>query len=67
MKGWEIKEISSSSRGMYMWSTSDIPPKWKDMRGIAEIPKLYEITRIGRGKIKKTVCPSRLCSIKIGV
>jgi hypothetical protein len=44
----------SSSRGMYIRSTSDIPPKWKDMRNshippnwndirsIADIPKLSE-------------------------
>ena len=42
------------SRGMYIRSTSDIPPKWdirysyiplnwNDMRGIADITKLSEI------------------------
>jgi len=35
-----------SSRGMYIRSTSDILPKWKDMRSIADITKLGETGRI---------------------
>jgi hypothetical protein len=44
---WERKRISS--RGMYVRSTSDILPKWKDIRNIrsiADIPPLYEIEAI---------------------
>ena len=46
VKGWlgnvlERKWISS--RGMYVRSTSDILPKWKDIRSIADIPKLDAI------------------------
>jgi hypothetical protein len=46
VKGWwgnvlERKRISS--RGMYIRSSSDILPKWKDMRNIADITKLSEI------------------------
>ncbi|MGB7531362.1 MAG: hypothetical protein WA977_00080 [Halobacteriota archaeon] len=37
----ERKRISS--RGMYVRSTSDILPKWADMRNIADITKLYEM------------------------
>ena len=37
---WERKRISS--RGMYVRSTSDILPKWEDMRNIADITKLCE-------------------------
>jgi len=33
----------STSIGMYIRSTSDILPKWKDIRSIADIPKLDEI------------------------
>ena len=53
---WErFGEKKFSSRGMYIRSTSDILPKWKDirnsyippnwsdMRSIADIPKLSEI------------------------
>ena len=39
MKGRKIKEKEGSSRGMYIRSTSDIPPNWKDMRSIADITK----------------------------
>ena len=55
MKGRKIKEKEGSSIGMYIRSTSDIPPKGKyirnsyippnrnDMRSIADITKLGEI------------------------
>ncbi len=55
MKGRKIKEKGGSSRGMYIRSTSDVPPKgkdirnsyippnWKDMRSIADILKLSDI------------------------
>ena len=55
MKGRKIKEKEGSSRGMYIRSTSDIPPKgkyiqdsyippnWNDMRSIADILKLPDI------------------------
>jgi hypothetical protein len=55
MKGRKIKEKGGSARGMYIQSTSDIPPKgvyirssyippnWHDMRSIADITKLYKI------------------------
>jgi len=34
MGGSEIMDRVGSSRGMYMRSTSDILPKWKDIRSI---------------------------------
>jgi hypothetical protein len=37
MKGWEIKGIGGSSRGMYI-------------RNIADIPELYAITGFGFGE-----------------
>jgi hypothetical protein len=52
-------EIKFSSGGMYIRSTSDILPKWKDirnsyippnwndMRSIADIPKLYAMPPLG--------------------
>lgn len=55
MKGWVIQEKGGSYRGIYIRSTSDITPKWKDMRNsyiplnwndmrsIADITKLYAI------------------------
>lgn len=55
MGGRKIEEIGGSDRGMYIRSTSDIPPKWKDirnshippnwddMRSIADITKLGDI------------------------
>jgi len=43
--GRRIKEIEGSSKGMYIRSTSDILPKWKDMRNIEDIPKLYAIAK----------------------
>ena len=43
MRGWGIKEIRVSSRGMYIRSTLDILPNRSDMRIIAGIPKLGEI------------------------
>jgi len=36
-------EKGVSSRGTYIRSTSDIMPKWGDMRSIADITKLGEI------------------------
>jgi len=36
-------EKKFSPRGMYIRSTSDIPPKWEDIRSIVDIPKLGEI------------------------
>ena len=41
---WFEKE-GDSSRGMYIRSTSDIPPNWEDMRSIADIPKLCAIEK----------------------
>ena len=39
-----------SARGMYIQSNSDIPPKGKDMRSIADILKLGDIaTPMNRG------------------
>jgi|LGVD01.1.fsa_nt_gb hypothetical protein len=38
--GKRFGEKKFSSSGMYIRSTSDIPLKWKDMRNIADIPKL---------------------------
>jgi hypothetical protein len=35
----------SSSRGMYIRSTSNIPLKWENMRNIADIPMLYAIQK----------------------
>ncbi len=55
MMGRKIEEREESSRGMYIRSSSDILPKWKDIRNsyiplnwngirsIADIPKLYAI------------------------
>ena len=43
MKGWEIKEISSSSRGMYIRNIADIIPNWKDICNTADIPELAEM------------------------
>ena len=55
MKGRKIKEKDGSSIGMYIRSTSDIPPKgkyirdsyippkWNDMRSIVDITKLDDI------------------------
>ena len=55
MKGRKIKEKEGSVIVIYIRSTSDItpkwedirnsyiPPNWKDMRSIADITKLYEI------------------------
>ncbi len=43
MRGRKIKEIGGSYRGMYIRSASDILPKWRDIRSIADIPKLAEI------------------------
>jgi len=38
--------LEGSSRGMYIRSTSDILLKWKDMRSIADIPKVSEIGKL---------------------
>ena len=38
MRGWGIKEIRVSSRGMYIRSTLDILLKWKDIRNADIIP-----------------------------
>ena len=38
---WERKRILS--RGMYIRSTLDILPKWKDIQSIVDIPKLGEM------------------------
>ena len=43
MKGREIRGIGGSARGMYMRNTADILQKWKNVRRIADIPKLSEI------------------------
>ncbi|MDI6886453.1 MAG: hypothetical protein QMD22_08980 [archaeon] len=43
MVGRKIKGVEGSSRGMYIRNNADIPPRWKDVRSIADIPKLYEI------------------------
>jgi|GEM_PF-2991167 len=55
MKGRKIKEKGGSVIVMYIRSTSDItpkwedirnsyiPPSWKDMRSIADITKLYDM------------------------
>jgi hypothetical protein len=46
VKGWlgnVLERKMISSRGMYIRSTSDILPKWKDMRNIADITKLGEM------------------------
>lgn len=43
MIGKRFGEKKFSSRGMYIRSTSDIPPNWNDMRSVADIPELYEI------------------------
>jgi hypothetical protein len=65
MKGRKIKEKEGSSRGMYIRSTSDIPPKgkyirnsyippnWNDMRSIADITKLGDIPMVKLGKVGK--------------
>lgn len=59
MIGERFEEKKFSSRGMYIRSTSYIPPKWKDIRNsyippnwddirsIADIPKLSEIVDFG--------------------
>ncbi|MEA2033698.1 MAG: hypothetical protein U9N41_08975 [Euryarchaeota archaeon] len=49
---WERKRISS--RGMYIRSTSDIRPKGKDIRSIADIPPLYKIEAI------KWICHAKI-------
>jgi|GEM_PF-1212929 len=66
MIGKRFGERKFPSRGMYIRSTSDIlpkwndmrtsyiPPKWNDMRSIADIPKLYEIRLGGLTKDLKT-------------
>ena len=53
-----MKEISGSSRRMYIRSTADmvqkwkdicnadITPNWNDMRNTADMNKLYEIARL---------------------
>jgi hypothetical protein len=43
MKGRKIKEKESSAIVMYIRSTSDILPKGKDMRSIADITKSFKI------------------------
>nr|QNO41643.1 hypothetical protein AJMLGAKO_00021 [Methanosarcinales archaeon ANME-2c ERB4] len=43
MKGRKIKEKEGSAIVMYIRSTSDILPKGKDIRNIADITKLCEI------------------------
>ena len=57
MEGRKIEEIGGLCRGRYIRSTSDIPPKWKDirnsyippnwndMRSIADITKLCAIEK----------------------
>ena len=66
MIGKRFGEKKFSSRGMYIRNTSDILPKWKDirnsyippnrsdMRSIADIPKLYAIVS-KRVKIQETL------------
>jgi len=39
----DFEKGGDSSGGIYIQSTSDIPPNWDDMRSIADITKLYEI------------------------
>jgi len=43
-KGRKIKGKEGSAIGRYIRITSDILPKGKDMRSIADITELYEIT-----------------------
>ena len=44
MRGREIKEKEGSAIGRYIRSTSDILPKGKHMRSIADIKELYDIS-----------------------
>ena len=44
MMGGRLREKRISYRGMDRRSTSDILPRWNDIRNIADIPKLYEIS-----------------------
>lgn len=43
-KGRKIKWKEGSATGRYIRSTSDILPKGKDMRSIADIKELYDIS-----------------------
>jgi len=64
MRGLGIKEIGGSSRGRHIGSTSDMLPKWvdirnshilpnrSDMRSIADIPELSEIMDFGTTKME---------------
>jgi hypothetical protein len=56
MKGMKIKEKKGSAIGRYMRSTSDILPKGKDMRSIADITELSAIDQI----IKSTLVRIKL-------
>ena len=44
MKGRKIKEKEGAAIGWYIRSTSDILPKGKHMRSIADITELYDIS-----------------------
>ncbi len=44
MKGMKKEEKEGSAIGMYIRSTSDILPKGKHMRSIADIKELYDIS-----------------------
>ena len=52
IRGW-FEEKGFSSRGMYIRSTSDTPPKWKDIRSSYtppnwdDIRSILDITKLG--------------------
>ena len=50
MKERKIKEKEGSVIVIYIRSTSDITPKWEDMRSIADITKLGEIATLSGNK-----------------
>jgi len=46
MRGREIGDIGSSSRGMYIRNIADIIPNWGDICSTADIPESSEIPQI---------------------